>query len=382
MTQHVHFVVFGELSQDPGIMQGVIDFVQKTQPSWHLKLRLLGIKGQDYPLTIPKGDAAMGILAGPKVVQTFKRLRCPKVIIQVKGSNRLPGMVVSDEAIPKRVAQHFEERGYRSKVFFEIGDNPESARFGTIFQQHSRNVHWFRHGARLEACSTWNLKDQILDLADLLKRLDGPVGLYCTDLEHAGRALQAVDTAGLKVPFHVGVAVSDPRTDLCSLMRPSLTQVKRPSYQIGWEAARLMDDILCGRTDPKSSIPMPEPSIMIRTSSSVWVSNSGLLDRLQQLLSEEWSLNRQPETVAKRLGTTRRTLDRHCRQCFGMTFSSQLERMRVERTISGLLNRKDSLVTLALDMGYSSQSHMTAALKKAVGKTPGQIRSDKNLQTV
>jgi len=375
MPLTVHLVIYGENSQDPALVKGIMDFVYEEKPFWKLELNVLGAVGVKIPLRIPAGDAALGILAGPTVLSKFRKLRCPKTVVYLNGPCDMTGVEMEELQIPREAAVHLRQRGYRSFVYFHAGDQPGSGETGAAFLEILPESAWFYEGKRLRREGVkWDIENQIKDLSDLLASLPHPIGVLCTDMEHGARVIRAAHLAGLEVPFQVGVVTMDQRVDMCSLLNPPLTQVKRASRQIGFEAAKLMDDLLNNRVPSGTRIPMPSPSVIVRASTSVWVSNSDLLDRMQQLLAERWEWNRNPNRIARELGVTRRTLDRHCEQAFGMTFSAQLERMRVEKTLLALRTGQEALSSIAIEMGYSSQSHMTSAFKIATGKTPGQFR--------
>jgi AraC family transcriptional regulator len=49
-------------------------------------------------------------------------------------------------------------------------------------------------------------------------------------------------------------------------------------------------------------------------------------------------------------------------------------RRRVERAAALLKDRHNCLKAIALDVGFSSRSHLTAAFQRAYGTTPGAYR--------
>ena len=51
-----------------------------------------------------------------------------------------------------------------------------------------------------------------------------------------------------------------------------------------------------------------------------------------------------------------------------------LQKLRVEKAIQELSEGKKGLSQIALDAGFSDQSHLTRAVKKALGMSPGAFR--------
>jgi AraC family transcriptional regulator len=78
--------------------------------------------------------------------------------------------------------------------------------------------------------------------------------------------------------------------------------------------------------------------------------------------------------VAARLDVHRVHLARAFRDHFGETVGDQLRRIRVLRALRMLRESDAPLSRVALDAGFADQSHMTRALRSAVGSTPAEAR--------
>lgn len=62
------------------------------------------------------------------------------------------------------------------------------------------------------------------------------------------------------------------------------------------------------------------------------------------------------------------------KQAFGTTPHRYLTNRRVEKAKSMLRDPRRSIASIAIDCGFSSQTHLTVAFKKATGVTPGVYR--------
>jgi len=70
-----------------------------------------------------------------------------------------------------------------------------------------------------------------------------------------------------------------------------------------------------------------------------------------------------------------RSVQRHFLEAMGMT-AKRLDQIRRACRAIELLADGRRVVDVALELGYSDQSHMTRALKALMGKTPGTVRRD------
>jgi LacI family transcriptional regulator len=82
-------------------------------------------------------------------------------------------------------------------------------------------------------------------------------------------ALHAIDEAGLIVPDDVGIVGFDDMS-WASLVRPPLTSVAQPSYELGAETARLLLSRIEGYAGGPRTV-MLSPSWIVRESSTLKV---------------------------------------------------------------------------------------------------------------
>lgn len=98
------------------------------------------------------------------------------------------------------------------------------------------------------------------------------------------------------------------------------------------------------------------------------------LKRVAETLIENPADNRTQGEWAKECGASVRTLARLFPEQTGMTFSSWRQQARLMAAL-GRLADGEAVVTVALDLGYASQSAFIAMFKKALGTTPGKYFS-------
>jgi len=105
------------------------------------------------------------------------------------------------------------------------------------------------------------------------------------------------------------------------------------------------------------------------------LANDRRLQRVIQAMTEK------PETEtglaywAKYVGASERTLSRLFVKETGMSFQQWRKQLLLHEAIDQL-GRGESVLNVALELGYSSPSAFVAMFKKALGKTPGQYFKD------
>ena len=86
------------------------------------------------------------------------------------------------------------------------------------------------------------------------------------------------------------------------------------------------------------------------------------------------------ETCAQRTGISGRTLERHFVNETGMTFSRWRRQARIIASLPRLA-RGESVLEIALDLGYESPSAFAAMFRRALGVAPSAYFSETDLQT-
>jgi AraC-like DNA-binding protein len=78
--------------------------------------------------------------------------------------------------------------------------------------------------------------------------------------------------------------------------------------------------------------------------------------------------------LAHRLATSPHHLSRQFHAATGATVSRHRLRLRVRAALERLAEGEQDLATLAADLGFADQPHLTRAVKAETGSTPGQLR--------
>ena len=103
-------------------------------------------------------------------------------------------------------------------------------------------------------------------------------------------------------------------------------------------------------------------------------SDDAVLGKILHYLENNPDDNRSVAELANYLGITERTLARKCRQELGMPLTEWRNRMRVLNAIA-MIEKGNSVESIASGFGYSSASAFIAMFKKLTGATPATYRA-------
>lgn len=91
---------------------------------------------------------------------------------------------------------------------------------------------------------------------------------------------------------------------------------------------------------------------------------------LHEQPAKHWSL----EELATAIGMSRTSFAQMFKRLVGNTPMDYLTEWRMSLAYSKLQLSKDSVLSIALDVGYQSEAAFSRAFKKAIGKNPGEVR--------
>ncbi len=103
------------------------------------------------------------------------------------------------------------------------------------------------------------------------------------------------------------------------------------------------------------------------------MSDDAQLGQVLQALQQDPASGRSLQQWADVVHSTERTLSRRCQRDLGMSFSEWTQRLRLLRALS-LLQGRQSVHAIALDLGYSSASAFIAMFQRRMGDTPEAFR--------
>ncbi|MBE1298888.1 MAG: helix-turn-helix domain-containing protein [Alteromonadaceae bacterium] len=96
------------------------------------------------------------------------------------------------------------------------------------------------------------------------------------------------------------------------------------------------------------------------------------LKRIHDQPDKHWSL----EELAHEVGMSRTNFAQQFKRLIGNTPMEYLTEWRMSLAFSRLQLTNDTVLAIALDIGYQSEASFSRAFKKVIGKSPGEVRKD------
>jgi len=208
-----------------------------------------------------------------------------------------------------------------------------------------------------------------------LKTLRPPVGVLAVHDYRARVLIDACLSLDLRVPHDVAVLGVDNDTTVCEFCQPTLSSISRGPWQVGYQAAQLLERLMAGRPAPAGDLLVPPEGVVARRSTeTVVVENPHVREAIQFMhdhLGESFTV----EQFVHQAAVSRRLLEKRFRQCLDCTPREYLCRLRIERA-KQLLGEAERMriPVLARACGFSDAKRFRLAFGRLVGMPPMRYR--------
>ncbi len=176
---------------------------------------------------------------GPEVDAFLRRCSCPTVSFIGGGRNGQPYVASDDLPGMRQAIAHLKELGHRRIAYIAC---PRKLP-GFLDRLNAFLVAMVEHG--LEIRRPWIFEDSIhvhdimAAVEQMLKGSSRPTAIMCSYDAAALGAIRAAENCGMSVPRDLSV-IGFGNQDICEFVRPALTTVEVPTYEMGRAAVNLL----------------------------------------------------------------------------------------------------------------------------------------------
>jgi LacI family transcriptional regulator len=180
-------------------------------------------------------------------------------------SHDVDSVLVDNVRGAKQAVDHLIERGYRriACITGPMGSTTGAERYAGYRRAHEEAG--LNLSDSLVQTGSFNESDGHVAMRRLLSLHQRPDAVFTANNLMTIGALHAIDESGLIVPDDIGLVGFDDMS-WSSLVRPPLTSVAQPSYELGAEAARLLLSRIEGYSGASRRV-MLSPLLIVRGSS-------------------------------------------------------------------------------------------------------------------
>lgn len=361
------------------IVRGIRRYVAEHGP-WSLYLEPRDLRSS-FPEWLKnwRGDGILARSVDETLVRHLKATKLPVIELRTTVlKHPFPFVGMDNSVIGARVVEHLRNRGFQrfaccldtSEAFFI----ERSDRFVQAVQELGFDCPVFQSKLR-----NWDQHQK--DLAAWLAALPKPAGVFAVNDQMGFWLLDAARRAGIAVPEEVAVVGAENDKMLCETASPPLSSVRLRGQAVGHDAARILDEWMCGTRIPQPGekhFHAPGDIVVRQSSDIVAVEDPRIATALRfirQHATEAIDVNR----VAREAALSRSVLERRMKALIGRSPGEEIVRLRFA-AVEKLLTQTDlTLDAIAARCGFTHPQYMAEAFRKRAGMTPGEFRRKKTV---
>ena len=362
-----------------GVLRGIADYAETFGP-WSLSIdpRSAGTYPRDW-LKDWRGDGLLAYIESPELARRIQRLRIPTV--ELFGHRADLGLLQvgnDDVTIGRLAAEHLLERQFKRFAFSgypeELWVEGRHEGFATALSRTGLECARFICAQWEQSLERWENNQR--RLTAWLCGLPKPIGLMACSDRHAQRILEACRRAEIAVPEEIAVIGVDNDEETCRLSYPSLTSVIDDTRRVGYEAARLLDQLISGEVTASGAkrISIPPLGVATRRSTDVTAVEDRLVADAMRLIRHQACEGLRVESLIAQYHVSRSVLYRRFEAALGRSPHQEILRVKVDRVKNLLTQTELTLEKIAEMAGFEHSEYLSVAFKREVGMAPGAYR--------
>lgn len=359
------------------LMRGVKQYSVEHGP-WSLFVEVRDLESRPPPwLASWDGDGILTRTGSDAIARAVHRSGVPAVELRSprRGSD-FPFVGVDNQAVSAMVADHLIERGFRNFGVYSIEAETffveRRDAFIEVLARQGFTCDEHRQTGVSERTRQWERQQQ--ELIAWIEQLSKPCGvLACTD-QLGCWLLDACWRSGIQVPGRIAVVGVENDESISTMSTPPLSSVRLAGERIGYEAAKILDAMMRGRTAPTKPQLIPPIGIETRMSSETVAIDDPALSRAITLIRERACSGMNVSELLGELPISRSSLERHFRDALGRTPNDEITRIRIERVCELLRQTDLTLQAISERTGFNTPQYMIEVFRKSTGTTPGAYR--------
>ena len=232
----------------------------------------------------------------------------------------------------------------------------------------SVSLRWHKSPTYRTDRKAWKRKREWL--ANELKTVPKPVGIFAASDGLALELLETCEEAGIAVPEEVAIVGAGNSLLAVDAMHTPISSVDVNMEMIGYRGAQLLDELMRRKTGPAQPMRVPPFRLIVRKSSDLVAVNHPGVARCLLFM---WDHCHEPigvNDLAKAASMSVRSFHQAFVDHLGRSPGSELHRIRIERAKKLLSDSNAKMDAIAEMCGYENGNSFWVAFKRSTGVSP------------
>lgn len=323
-------------------------------------------------------------LFDPQVAEAVKQLRVPVVNTTSTLPLDLPLVEIDHPAVGRMAADHFIHSGFRHFAYFgskragfsvqrEDGFRSQLAKSGFACLAHHAE-----YLPRPSPSDSWTEVDA--GVRRWLLELPKPVAILASNDVPARELAEICRVLELHVPEDVALLGVDDDELECNLSFPPLSSIALPAERVGFEAAKLLRQLMSGKQPANKRIIVQPKGLVVRQSSDIVAVQDADVGKALRFIRQHATQLIGVEDVLREVAVSRRKLERDFQRIIHRTIFAEIRRIRIERAQRLLSSTQLPMPAIATQSGFDGARRMAVVFNQVTGMTPSEYRARYSLK--
>lgn len=317
----------------------------------------------------------IGRLGSPELACAAKKLGIP--VINIHGGNPMAGLPIVGpdfHEVGCFAASRLLESGAPNIAFYGIeGDDACAVSLGG-FQAEALRCGAHVHTLLIDPGKKDAPPRKKSSQMEWLESLPKPVAVYATQDVFACEIGFLCSQLNLRVPEDVMILGTNNDEIHCLSVQPALSSIRLPWQEIGVRAAKALDEMLHGRSPGTAPLRMGPPDFVPRQSTEIFHCRDAVVSKALDFLRETIIAPLPIEDLARKVGISRRGLEKRFRAVLNRSPLQEYNRLRIELVKKHLREDARTIEEISYVCGFSSPIYLSQFFHREAGMSPGSYR--------
>ncbi|MBN1407814.1 MAG: DNA-binding transcriptional regulator [Calditrichaceae bacterium] len=335
---------------------------------WSFYKEQIGLKSSIPKLTNWKPDGI--IMRDSLIKEELIGLKIPTILVQHDASlsKDLPVIITESDSISKMASEHLIERGFKNFAFCGFDRFEWSNKRKHYFSVYNTKAGFKTHvysSPKKKKIIDW--EDEQQHVCNWLKTLPKPVGLLACNDDRAQHILEVCKRLNFRVPEDVAVIGVDNDPMVCEIEDPPLTSIALNVNAAGFEAARLLDQMITDHITEGQHIKVFPTHIAQRQSTDILAVDDIEVASAIRYIKQNAKNKIFIKDVVAATNVSRRTLEQRFKKNIHRSIYDEIRKVRVEMITNLLLETDLPISHITSYFNFTDIEHISRYFKNEKG---------------
>lgn len=366
---------------DREVVEGVGQYLQASQCTWNIFVEDDFVYHKDTIESLPI-DGIIADFDDPETAERLKHVNVP--VVAVGGSYQnpedypdLPYVATDNYALVEAAFLHLKQKGIHYFAFY--GLHAECEKHWSVERKNAflSLMHKYEHKNDIylgDKTHSGNWRETQSKLGEWLQTLPAHSGIIAVTDARARHLLQACEELKIPVPEQLCVIGIDNEELIQYLSRVSLSSVAQGTRRIGYQAAKILHNLLNGKPVSHTPILIPPLKVEQRSSTDYRSLRDPLVMQAMHYIRRRACQGIKTEQVLDHLRVSRSNLEQRFKEEMHKTIHQVIHEEKLERAKDMLRFTEIPIQEIAEICGYPSPQYFYAVFRKEYNQTPKEFR--------